>query len=79
MKNLQVDITTNNCCRFCSGKWIDDEIKIKSNADTSKAFCLIAQGDVKKEFVFSVACVVYGVEINFCPFCGRRFKQKGWD
>jgi hypothetical protein len=66
-------------CKFCNGKWINEEISIRSNADLCKTFCLIAQGDAKKEFIFSVNSTAYGVEIDFCPFCGRRLKQKGWD
>lgn len=66
-------------CKFCNGKWINEEIQIRSNADLRKTFCLIAQGAAKKEFIFSVGSTAYGVEIDFCPFCGRRLKQKGCD
>lgn len=68
-----------NSCKWCSGQYIAEDIPIKSNADLSRTFCIIAQGSDKKEFVLSANRISYGIEIDFCPFCGRKLKDKGWD
>jgi hypothetical protein len=60
-------------CVFCSDRTLDD-LPIKSNADLSRTLALIAQGDEKKEIVFHVNGVAYGIEIDFCPICGRCLK-----
>ena len=47
------------------------ELPLKTNCDTIRTWALIAQGDRKKEIVFHCREGVYGVEINYCPICGR--------
>ena len=65
-------------CRFCDGKYLPDEIPIKGNIDTRRSVCIIAQGSDKKEIVLNANGKCYGIEINNCPFCGRKLPAKGW-
>ena len=58
-------------CPFCKD-YTTTDIPIKSNADTAKSFAMIAQGDRKKEIVFSINNTAYAIEINFCPICGAK-------
>ena len=62
-------------CPYCED-WTTKELPIKSNADLSRTTALIAQGDKKKEIVFHNKGVAYGIEINFCPICGRKLAEK---
>lgn len=57
-------------CDFC--KRLPEELPIKSNADTGRVLAIIAQGDNKKELIFSDHTIAYGIEINYCPICGRE-------
>lgn len=59
-------------CSFCNYKLIPKKLNVKSNADTSKILSLIAQGDKRKELVFVVNDIAYGIEIDYCPMCGRK-------
>lgn len=63
--------THNGDCPFCKDRTLE-ELPIKSNADLSRTIAMIAQGDQKKEIVLSVKGTAYGVEIDFCPKCGRK-------
>lgn len=58
-------------CPYCED-WTTQELHIKSNADLSRTLALIAQGDKKKEIVFHNNGVSYGIEIDYCPKCGRK-------
>lgn len=58
-------------CPYCKERTLE-ELPIKTNADTSRTIVMIAQGDNKKEIVFSHKGASFGVEINFCPICGRK-------
>ena len=62
-------------CPFCKD-YTTTDIPIKSNVDTARAIAMIAQGDRKKEIVFSINNTAYAIEINFCPLCGRRLEQE---
>lgn len=66
-------IKTSNSgeCPFCKDRTLE-ELPIKSNADLSRTLAMIAQGDQKKEIVLSVKGTAYGIEIDFCPKCGRK-------
>ncbi|MBQ9700355.1 MAG: hypothetical protein IJV71_07010 [Lachnospiraceae bacterium] len=68
-----------NNCSVCSGKFVPDYIPINSNADLKKTFCILAQGASKKEIILSVNGVAYGIEVDFCPFCGRKLPRYGWE
>lgn len=70
MKKIMDKILENEC-PYCKDHSLED-IPIRSNADTSKTLVIIAQGDNKKEIVFSHKGVAFGVEINFCPICGKN-------
>ncbi|MBQ7818400.1 MAG: hypothetical protein IJ341_01755 [Bacteroidales bacterium] len=61
-------------CPYCRNNTTED-IPIKSNADVSRTVALIAQGDNKKEIVFSHKGTAFGIEINFCPICGRELNK----
>lgn len=58
-------------CPFCKD-YTTTDIPIKSNADTARSIAMIAQGDRKKEIVFSINNTAYAIEINFCPICGAK-------
>jgi hypothetical protein len=62
-------------CLFCKNRTLT-ELPLKTNADTSRTLALIAQGDNKREIVFSIKGVAYGIEIDFCPICGRNLSSK---
>lgn len=62
-------------CPYCED-WTTTELPIKSNADLSQTLALIARGDKKKEIVFHNNGVSYGIEIDFCPKCGRRLVEE---
>lgn len=57
-------------CTFCKG--FPDELSIKSNADTSRVIGIIANGLNGKELVLVVKGTAYGIEIDYCPMCGRK-------
>ena len=61
-------------CEYCSNSApkINEFLPIKSNADISRVFALIAQGDKKQEIVIHNRGIAYGIEINYCPICGRK-------
>ena len=63
-------------CLFCKDR-TTEELPLKTNCDTSKVGALIAQGDKKKEIVFWSKVGTYGIEINFCPICGKSFGTGG--
>ena len=58
-------------CEYCKDRTLT-ELPMKTNCDTSRIGCLIAQGDKKKEIVFWTREGTYGIEINYCPICGRK-------
>lgn len=66
-------------CGFCNGNRLPDDIPIKGNIDTRRSVCIIAQGSEKKEIILNANGKCYGIEINHCPFCGRKLKARGWD
>jgi hypothetical protein len=41
--------------------------------------CVITQGLFKKELSMSINKSRYTIEINFCPFCGRKLEDRRWD
>lgn len=65
-------------CRFCDGKYLPDEIPILGNIDTRRSVCIIAQGADKKQIVLNANGKCYGIDIDYCPFCGRKLPVKGW-
>lgn len=79
METRQTEPVNKQGCRFCCGKFVPDDIPIKSNADLRKTFCILAQGSEKKEVVLSVNGTAYGIEVYFCPFCGRKLPSFGWE
>lgn len=62
-----------NECPYCKDRTLTG-LPLKTNCDTSRVGCLIAQGDKKKEIVFWSPIGTYGIEINFCPICGAMLK-----
>ena len=61
---------TPEMCTFC--KVLPDDLNIKSNADISRVIGVIANGSNGKELVFMVNGTAYGIEIDYCPMCGRK-------
>lgn len=61
---------TQNVCSFC--KSAPDKLNIKSNVSTSNIRSFIIQGGERKEMVFVVNDIAYGIEIDYCPMCGRK-------
>ncbi len=76
---LSPELINKQCCQFCCGKSVPDYVPINSNADLRKTFCILAQGANKKEIIMSINNVAYGVEVEFCPFCGRKLSSFGWE
>lgn len=70
MKKMMDKILESEC-PYCKERTLE-ELPIKTNADTSRTIVMIAQGDNKKEIVFHHKGTAFGVEINFCPICGRK-------
>ena len=60
-------------CIYCKD-YPPTRLPLKTNCDTSTAGALIAHGDVKREIVFYSQIGTYGIEINFCPICGRNLE-----
>ena len=58
-------------CEYCKDRTLV-ELPMKTNCDTSRIWALIAQGDKQKEIVFVNKDCTYGIEINYCPICGRK-------
>ena len=65
--------------RFCDGKGLPDDIPIQGNIDTRRSICIIAQGIDKKQIVLNANGKAYGIDIDYCPFCGRKLKARGWN
>lgn len=62
-------------CEYCKDRTLA-ELPMKTNCDTSRTWALIAQGDRRKEIVFVDKGCTYGIEINYCPICGRKLEEK---
>ena len=64
-------------CKYCENilPKLPAELPIKSNADLSRTLAIISQGDRKKEIVLSVKGTAYGIEIDYCPICGRKLTK----
>lgn len=61
-----------NMCEYCKER-TTQELPIKTNVTNFCGAFLIAQGDKKKEIVFWERKLgTFGVEINYCPICGRK-------
>ena len=59
-------------CIYCKERTVQ-ALPMKTNVTEACADFLIAQGDKKKEIVFWERHLgTFGVEINFCPMCGRK-------
>ena len=62
-------------CEYCKHRTLS-ELPLKTNCDTSRVGVLIAQGDRKKEIVLWTKEGTYGIEINYCPICGRKLEER---
>ena len=62
-------------CEYCS-KQINEHLSMKSNCTQSTTdFAMIARGSDKMEIVISLFRFgTVGVEINYCPMCGRKLE-----
>lgn len=60
-------------CRFCKD-WpeIAENLQMQTNEDITRSFAMIANGFRQKELILSIKGTTYGVEIDFCPKCGRN-------
>lgn len=66
-------------CKYCVGDRIPEDIPIQGNVDTRRSICIIAQGIDKKQIVLNANGKAYGIDIDYCPFCGRKLKARGWN
>ena len=66
-------------CKYCVGDRIPEDIPIQGNVDTRRSICIIAQGVDKKQIVRNANGQAYGIDIDYCPFCGRKLKARGWN
>ena len=66
-------------CKYCVGDRIPEDIPILGNVDTRRSICIIAQGVDKKQIVLNANGKAYGIDIDYCPFCGRKLKARGWN
>lgn len=66
-------------CKYCVGDIIPEDIPIQGNVDTRRSICIIAQGVDKKQIVLNANGKCYGINIDYCPFCGRKLKARGWN
>lgn len=63
-------------CKYCDDyHTIADDIPIRSNCNLSRCMCLIVQGARQKELVMSINGEAYGIEIDYCPKCGRKLSK----
>lgn len=62
-------------CKYCKDRSLN-ELPMRSNADMSKVGALIAfDGEGGKEIVFHVNGTAYGIQIDFCPKCGKKLRE----
>lgn len=61
-------------CIYCKERTLT-ELPLKTNITDLCGSALIAQGDKKKEIVFWERHLgTIGIEINYCPICGRNLR-----
>ena len=65
-------------CEFCNYTYLPEYIPVR-HLNKKEIPCVITQGLFKKELSMSINRSRYAIEINFCPFCGRKLEDRRWD
>ena len=62
-------------CLYCASAVERKDFDINSNADISRVVSLLSDMGNGPEIIFSIKGTAYGVNVEFCPKCGRRLKK----
>ena len=64
-------------CRYCDEKTIQST-PVRSNCDPVREHfdSLIVNAYQGMELIITIRNTAYGIPLNFCPFCGRKFDNR---